>query len=153
MKHLPMVVGADNGAAVELAPMIEVWFRILVEHVPDPDGRCRACTSAGTGERRTPWPCAVHTVAALARRRHAALAAPPVRRLLHGEHGTSCAMTPREREFLQLAADGRSDVEIAHRLDVPERTVRFSMRRITRKLGVDDRAALIVLALRAGVVV
>ena len=74
-------------------------------------------------------------------------------RRLPGLRGASCPLTLREREFLQLAADGWRDLEIAERLEVPERTVRTSIRRIGRAVGAPDRSALLVLALRAGVVV
>lgn len=57
--------------ADELAPMVEVWERLLALHVPDRTGRCRTCTQGGTGLPGTPWPCALHGVAELARRRHA----------------------------------------------------------------------------------
>ena len=74
-------------------------------------------------------------------------------RRLPGLRGASCPLTLREREFLQLAADGWRDLEIAERLEVPERTVRTSIRRIGRAVGAPDRTGLLVLALRAGVVV
>lgn len=56
--------------AAELAPMVDVWRRLLVQHVPDRGGRCRTCTKGGTGVPSTPWPCAIHGIADLARRRH-----------------------------------------------------------------------------------
>jgi hypothetical protein len=56
--------------AAELAPMVEVWQRLLAQHVPDRAGRCRTCTKGGTGLPSTPWPCVIHGIAALARRRH-----------------------------------------------------------------------------------
>lgn len=56
--------------ADELAPMVEVWERLLVLHLPDRTGRCRTCTQGGTGLPGTPWPCALHGIAELARRRH-----------------------------------------------------------------------------------
>jgi DNA-binding CsgD family transcriptional regulator len=146
----------DSNAAAALAPMVEVWFRILTEHVPDPDYRCRACTGAGTGALSTPWPCSLRSLADRARRRHAAGRPEPTtrgRRSLHGAQGTSCPVTPREREFLQMAVEGRGDEEIAALLDVPERTVRTTIRRIARKLGEPDRTGLLVLALRSGVIV
>lgn len=151
----------DAGAAAALAPMVEVWFRILADHVPDDDDRwCRACTSAGTGARSTPWPCSIRAVAESARERYATrtvdIPAPrrrSRRRRLHGTHGGSCPLTLREQEFLQLAADGCSDRQIALRLDLPERTVGMSIRRIGATLGVPGRSALLVLALREGVVV
>lgn len=140
---------ADNpGPAAELAPMVEVWFRILGDHVPDDDGRCQACT----GVRRTAWPCQLRALAERARQWHA-LGLSSRGRRLPGMRGASCPLTLREREFLQLAADGWRDMEIAERLDVPERTVRTSIRRIARSVGAPDRTGLLVLALRAGVVV
>jgi len=56
--------------ADELAPMVEVWERLLVLHLPDRTGRCRTCTQGGTGLPGTPWPCALHGIAELARHRH-----------------------------------------------------------------------------------
>lgn len=141
-----------TGAATALAPMVEVWFRILTEHLPDPQERCRACS----GTTGTPWPCSLRSLAELARREYADGRPPPAtggRGSLHGARGTSCAVTRKERQFLQMAAEGRDDDEIAAALDVPERTVRTTLRRIAHKLGEPDRDGLIVLALRTGVVV
>ena len=56
--------------ADELAPMVEVWQRLLALHLPDRTGRCRNCTQGGTGLPGTQWPCALHGIAELARRRH-----------------------------------------------------------------------------------
>jgi hypothetical protein len=53
--------------ATELAPMVEVWQRLLAQHVPDRAGRCRTCTKGGTGLPTTPWPCVIHTIADHAR--------------------------------------------------------------------------------------
>ena len=54
--------------ADELAPMVEVWQRLLAQHVPDRAGRCRTCTKGGTGLPTTPWPCVIHGIADMARR-------------------------------------------------------------------------------------
>jgi hypothetical protein len=54
--------------AAELAPMVEVWQRLLAQHVPDRTGFCRACTKGGTGLPTTPWPCVIHGIADMARR-------------------------------------------------------------------------------------
>jgi hypothetical protein len=67
---------ADSGDAMpeqqrvadELAPMVEVWQRLLAQHVPDRAGRCRTCTKGGTGLPTTPWPCVIHGIADMARR-------------------------------------------------------------------------------------
>ncbi len=56
--------------ADELAPMVEVWQRLLSLHRPDRTGRCRTCTQGGTGLPGTQWPCALHGIAELAQRRH-----------------------------------------------------------------------------------
>jgi hypothetical protein len=61
--------------ADELAPMVEVWLRLLTTHVPDDSGRCRACTAGGTGVPSEPWPCVIRGMAELARISHAAGAA------------------------------------------------------------------------------
>jgi hypothetical protein len=54
--------------ADELAPMVEVWTRLLAQHVPDQAGCCRTCTKGGTGLSTTPWPCVIHGIADMARR-------------------------------------------------------------------------------------
>lgn len=59
--------------AAELAPMVDVWQRLLAQHVPDTAGRCTTCTKGGTGLPSSPWPCSIHGIAALARRRHESL--------------------------------------------------------------------------------
>jgi hypothetical protein len=63
-------VTEQHRVAAELAPMVEVWQRLLAQHVPDRAGRCRTCTKGGTGLPSTPWPCVIHGIADLARRRH-----------------------------------------------------------------------------------
>jgi hypothetical protein len=63
-------VGEHQRVADELAPMVEVWQRLLAEHVPDATGRCRTCTKGGTGLPSMPWPCSIHGIAEMARRSH-----------------------------------------------------------------------------------
>jgi DNA-binding CsgD family transcriptional regulator len=50
-------------------------------------------------------------------------------------------LTPREREILQWAAEGKRDAEIAVILSLSERTVSNRLYRIYRKLGVETRTA------------
>jgi hypothetical protein len=61
-------VPEQQRVADELAPMVEVWQRLLAQHVPDRAGRCRTCTKGGTGLPTTPWPCVIHGIADMARR-------------------------------------------------------------------------------------
>jgi hypothetical protein len=56
--------------AVELAPMVGVWERLIADHTPNHSGRCRMCTKGGTGLPSAPWPCSVYGIAEMARRRH-----------------------------------------------------------------------------------
>lgn len=62
------VLPEQQRVADELAPMVEVWQRLLAQHVPDRAGRCRTCTKGGTGLPTTPWPCVIHGIADMARR-------------------------------------------------------------------------------------
>lgn len=56
--------------AAELAPMVDVWGRLLAQHMPDRAGRCQTCTKGGTGLPSVRWPCSIHGIADLARRCH-----------------------------------------------------------------------------------
>lgn len=61
-------------------------------------------------------------------------------------------LTPREREVLQLIAEGLGDKEIAGRLHVGVGTVRAHVARILMKLEVSSRLQALVFAARHGVV-
>ena len=57
-------------------------------------------------------------------------------------------LTDREREVLALLVDGMSNQEIADRLFLSAGTVKFHLRNIYSKLGVDSRVAAVTLALQ-----
>lgn len=59
-------------------------------------------------------------------------------------------LTGREREVLRLIADGLSGKQIAHSLGISERTVKFHVASVMRKLGADNRAQAVALALQRG---
>jgi DNA-binding NarL/FixJ family response regulator len=61
-------------------------------------------------------------------------------------------LTSRQREVLQLVAEGRSAKEIASVLGISRRTAEFHKSRLMEALGVQNTAELIQYALRAGVV-
>lgn len=54
--------------AAELAPMVDLWQRLLAQHVPDRAGRCRTCTKGGTGLPSVAWPCSIQGIAVMASR-------------------------------------------------------------------------------------
>ena len=60
------------------------------------------------------------------------------------------ALTDREREVLQLMAEGLSNKSIAYRLKISEHTVKFHVNGIMRKLGAQSRTDAVVRATRLG---
>ncbi|MGW2910345.1 response regulator transcription factor [Streptomyces asoensis] len=62
------------------------------------------------------------------------------------------ALTDREREVMALAAHGRSNAEIAAELVLSPLTVRSHIQRAMTKLDARDRAQLVVIAYRSGLV-
>jgi DNA-binding NarL/FixJ family response regulator len=62
------------------------------------------------------------------------------------------ALTEREREIVALVAEGFSNQEIAERLVVSLLTVKTHVSRAMAKLGVRDRAQLVMLAYESGLV-
>ena len=66
-------------------------------------------------------------------------------------HDPRPRLTPREREILNLAAEGRSAPEIARVLFLSTNTIKTHLSNIYEKLGVSDRAAAVAKALREGV--
>jgi DNA-binding CsgD family transcriptional regulator len=66
--------------------------------------------------------------------------------------GSVIELSAREIEVLQGVADGRSNGDIAARLQISPLTVKSHLARIGRKLGTGDRAHAMLLALRARVI-
>ena len=61
-------------------------------------------------------------------------------------------LTQRQREILQLIAEGRSTKEIAGTLDVSVKTVETHRARLMERLGIRDVAGLVRFAIKAGLV-
>ncbi len=66
--------------------------------------------------------------------------------------GLSGELSAREVEVLRLVADGRSNKEIGDELSLSALTVKSHLVRIGRKLGTGDRAEMVALAMRTGVI-
>jgi DNA-binding NarL/FixJ family response regulator len=61
-------------------------------------------------------------------------------------------LTPREREVLQLAAEGNSSTAIAARFRISPRTVEMHRANLMRKLGLRNQTELVRYALRRGII-
>ena len=61
-------------------------------------------------------------------------------------------LTDRERDVLQLLAQGCSNREISNRLKIAENTVRIHVSRILDKLQVADRTQAVLVAIHRGLV-
>jgi DNA-binding NarL/FixJ family response regulator len=59
-------------------------------------------------------------------------------------------LSPREREVLALIGEGATNPEIARRLGIAEGTVKTHVGGVFAKLGLRDRAAAVIFALRHG---
>ena len=69
-----------------------------------------------------------------------------------GETSPLAQLSPREREILQLVAEGKTSQEIAERLSISSKTVDTYRSRLMRKIGVEDMAGLIKFAIQHGVI-
>jgi DNA-binding NarL/FixJ family response regulator len=70
---------------------------------------------------------------------------------LSGKEGTDM-LTPREREILQLLADGMSNADVAAKLFISQETVKSHVRHILTKLEADTRTHAVAIALRDSII-
>ena len=61
------------------------------------------------------------------------------------------SLTDRELQVLQLIRDGYRNKQIAARLSISETTVNFHIKNLVGKLGANDRAHAVTLAIRRGI--
>ena len=71
---------------------------------------------------------------------------------LRGEEQPGELLTPRQREVLQLIAEGQSTKEIARRLDLSVKTVESHRTQLMKQLDIHEVTGLVRYAMRAGLV-
>jgi len=71
---------------------------------------------------------------------------------LRGEDLAADPLSPRQREVLQLIAEGQSSKEIARRLDLSVKTVDTHRSQLMRQLDIHEVAGLVRYAMRIGLV-
>ncbi len=73
-------------------------------------------------------------------------------RRIGGEESLLEQLTPRQREVLQLIAEGRTTKEIAQKLNLSVKTVETHRAQLMERLDIHDLAGLVRYAIRAGLV-
>jgi DNA-binding NarL/FixJ family response regulator len=76
-----------------------------------------------------------------------------VRRIGEGEHSTLERLTPRQREVLQLVAEGHTTQEIARLMNLSVKTVETHRTQLMDRLDIHDIAGLVRYAVREGLVI
>lgn len=64
----------------------------------------------------------------------------------------AASLTPRERQILQLIADGNTTADIAFRLLISKNTVLTQRHNIMLKIGTDRMTHAVAIAMREGVI-
>ncbi len=74
-----------------------------------------------------------------------------VKKVEHAPEDPYESLTNREREVLQMAAEGRTSAEIAERLFISPRTAEGHRANVLRKLGLQNHTELVRFALKRGI--
>lgn len=106
----------------------------------EPEELVRAIRAAVAGRRYLSPPLSERAVEAYARRATQSHSDP-----YHD-------LTPRQRQVLQMVAEGRTNIEIAHRLSISPRTVETHRATLMKRLGVRTQAEVVRFAVVRGLV-
>lgn len=74
-----------------------------------------------------------------------------IQQLIAATDSSTPVLTPREREVLQLLAEGKSTRRSAELLHVSIKTIEFHRQQLMNKLGIDNVADLVKYAIREGI--
>ena len=110
----------------------------------DPDEILRAVRAAAAGDSLLSPSVTTRVIRTFAR--------PGQATRVGARHPRLNELTEREREVLALVAEGLNNDELAQRLVISKATARTHVGNILTKLGARDRAQLVVIASRSGVV-
>jgi len=69
-----------------------------------------------------------------------------------GQRRDRLSLSPRERDVLRMIGEGLSNKQIAKRLSITERTVKYHVASLLNKLGAENRAQAIAIAAQKGLV-
>jgi DNA-binding NarL/FixJ family response regulator len=145
--------GTDGVAAIKELAKRGVPSRVLVLTTYDTDSHVLPAIEAGaTGYllKEAPREELVRAVEAAARGQ--AVLSPTVATRLLGQvrKPAPAPLSQREREVLELIAQGSTNREAAKRLHISETTVKTHLLHVYAKLGVNDRAAAVAAAFSRG---
>lgn len=124
--------------------------RVIMLSTSDADGEIQRALRAGAAGyvlKSAPKNELLEVIRAVhAGRRHI----PPEVAARLAEHLGEDDLTPRELEVLRLIRDGHRNKQIADRLAIAETTVNFHIKNLVGKLGANDRAHAVTIAIRRG---
>ena len=149
LELLAAAAQATAGAGWSCCPPPTIRTRCARRSSPAPRGTCSRAPSPVTvsdGVRRV-LDGGVYADPAVA-----SLLAAGLRGTPGASDGLASELSGREVEVLRLVADGQSNKEIGEQLGLSALTVKSHLARIARKLGTGDRAEMVALAMRAGVI-
>jgi DNA-binding NarL/FixJ family response regulator len=150
--------GTDGVAALEKLRDAGSAARTVVFTAYDTDERILGSLRAGArgyllkGASRQEIFGAIRTVHAGGSLMQPAVTDRLVERIDRGGGRDMSKLTPRELEVLALLARGLKNAEIAGRLFISERTVKFHVGSILAKLGADNRTEAVTIAAHRGLV-
>jgi DNA-binding NarL/FixJ family response regulator len=76
---------------------------------------------------------------------------PVIEQVAHGAESPLARLSSRERQVLQMLAEGKSNAQIADRLSLSQKTVETYRARLMEKLDIHDFASLVKVAIQYGV--